>query len=123
VAKGVAGSRATPGYFLHEISVSDAAHVVLYRAPMASTDYDFEDVATLVADRRTLLSDDAPPALPFALKRRTADESAWLASLPQQTRAVLEAARTPAADWPRVPRVPGAIARPLHKIPSLRPSR
>ena len=91
---------------------------------MAFDDTDFQDdLATLVAERRTLLSDEAPPALPFALKRRTVDETAWLQSLPEQTRAVLEAARQHAADWPRVSRLPGAIAQPLHKIPSLRPSR
>jgi len=96
----------------------------LPKSAMAFNDTDFQDdLATLVAERRTILSDDAPPALPFALKRRTVDESAWLASLPEQTRAVLEAAREHAADWPRVSRHPGAIARPLHKIPSLRPAR
>jgi hypothetical protein len=87
-------------------------------------DTDFEDdMATLVAQRHTLLREDAPPALPFELKRRTVDERAWLASLPEETRAVLEASCEPAADWPRVGRMPGAIARPLHKIPSLRPAR
>lgn len=85
-------------------------------------DFD-DDLATLVTDRRTLLGEDAPPALPFALKRRTVDERAWLASLPEATRVVLEVARAPVADWPRVSRPLGAIARPLHKIPSLRVSR
>ncbi len=95
---------------------------------MASYQHDYEpdfddELATLVADRRTLFSHDAPPALPFALKRRTLDDAAWLASLPPATRAALEAARAPVADWPRVARPVGAIARPLQKIPSLRPAR
>jgi hypothetical protein len=79
-----------------------------------------DDAATIVTDRRELFHDPAPPALPFALRRRTVDEQAWLESLPPETRAVLESAREPVADWPRVSRPLGAIALPLHKIPSLR---
>ena len=46
---------------------------------MASYQHDYEpdfddELATLVADRRTLFGHDAPPALPFALKRRTLDD-------------------------------------------------
>lgn len=96
--------------------------VMAYQATELDTDFD-DDLATIVSDRRTLLGEEAPPALPFALKRRTVSETAWLASLPAPTRAVLESAREPVADWPRVARPPSAIARPLHKIPSLRVAR
>lgn len=96
--------------------------VMAFQATDPDTDFD-DDLATIVSDRRTLLGEDAPPALPFALKRRTVSETAWLASLPAPTRAVLEIAREPVADWPRVGRSPSAIARPLHKIPSLRSLR
>lgn len=92
------------------------------RATFGAPDFD-DDAATLVTDRLTLFHDAAPPALPFALKRRTVDEDAWLASLPDAARTVLLRAREPMADWPRVGRPRGAIALPLHKIPSLHRAR
>jgi hypothetical protein len=60
-----------------------------------------------------------PPALPIPLRRRRRDDAAWFAALPEATRAVLEGARARPLPWPRGPRVPGAVAQPLQKIPSL----
>lgn len=44
-----------------------------------------------------------------------ASEEAFLRTLPAATRAVLEAARQPARDWPHAPRIAFAVARPLRK--------
>lgn len=68
-----------------------------------------------------------PPPLPIVLTRatRTADElvapltesdEAWLATLPAETREILEAARRTSAGWPMVPRIPSAIVTPLRPM-------
>ncbi len=67
--------------------------------------------------------EDAPPALPFALRRRVRDDETWLASLPDAARAVLEAARDASHVAPAAARPPGSVARPLPRIPSLRAPR
>ncbi len=55
-----------------------------------------------------------PPPLPVALRKRIAfgDED-WLASLPAESRAVLEAAAMPARPWPYAERIPGAVCTPI----------
>jgi hypothetical protein len=57
-----------------------------------------------------------PPPLPVTLGLRKAepeDDDAWLRKLPSTARAVLEAARRPAMQWPVAPRLHGAIAKPI----------
>lgn len=80
---------------------------------------DFDDEPTVIRVR-----DDEthqPPPLPFPLRRAksTPDPEDWLAELPEEARRILEAARHPAESWPRSPRIPGAVATPLTRIPSL----
>lgn len=55
-----------------------------------------------------------PPPLPTALRKRIAfrDEQ-WLASLPEEQRAVLEAAAMPARPWPYAERIVGAVCTPI----------
>lgn len=84
----------------------------------AMTHDDVFDDDTVIA----LVRADDPPALPFALRRRVDDDEAWLATLPPATRAVLEAARH-GAPVRATSLVPGAVVRPVARIPSLRPLR
>jgi len=89
---------------------------VLWHRGMTHDDvYDDDTVIALVR------SDD-PPALPFALRRRVRDDDAWLATLPLESRAVLEAARR-RAPVHATSLLPGAVVRPVARIPSLRPQR
>jgi hypothetical protein len=69
-----------------------------------------------------LVRADDPPALPFALRRRVRDDEAWLATLPPATRAVLEDARR-SVPVRATSLLPGAVVRPVPRIPSLRPPR
>ncbi len=65
-----------------------------------------------------------PPPLPISLTRPaahgaervaplTASDEAWLATLPSETREVLEAARRSSTGWPIAPRIPSAVVTPL----------
>jgi len=65
-----------------------------------------------------------PPPLPISLKRPAApgaervaplteSDEAWLATLPAETREVLEAARRSSTGWPIAPRIPSAVVTPL----------
>ncbi len=82
----------------------------------------FEDMPTVVdgSHEAQLVSAPEPPALPFTLTREKPHaDDAWLVSLPAEKRAVLERATRPAPNWPLAQRLPGAIAQPARKIPSL----
>ncbi len=78
---------------------------------------DFDDEPTIIQVR----SDDVaePPPLPFPLRRARDGDKGWLDELPDEARAILEAARWPAESWPRGPRLAGAVAVPRSPIPSL----
>lgn len=55
-----------------------------------------------------------PPPLPVVLRKRlTYGDEEWLASLPDEQRAVLEAASRPALPWPYAQRIPGAVCTPI----------
>lgn len=55
-----------------------------------------------------------PPPLPVVLRKRIAfGDVDWLASLPAESRAVLEAAAQPARPWPYAERIPGAVCTPI----------
>lgn len=55
-----------------------------------------------------------PPPLPVALRKRIAfGDAEWLASLPEEKRAVLEAAAMPARPWPYAERIPNAVCTPI----------
>jgi hypothetical protein len=55
-----------------------------------------------------------PPPLPFVLRKRIAfGDDEWLASLPAESRAVLEAAAMPARPWPYAERIAGAVCTPI----------
>jgi hypothetical protein len=81
----------------------------------------FEDEPTVVdGGREAELVVPEPPALPFTLVReKSVTIEAWIMTLPRGARAVLERATMPAPNWPFASRVPGAIAQPAQKIPSL----
>jgi hypothetical protein len=121
---------------MNEASSSPPTSALAHGGPASPDDWDFEaEVATLQHDRRAWVCARAaaggpstsparppePPALPLPLRRPRQDDAAWLASLAPETRAVLEAARARPLPWPRGARVPGAVAQPLQKIPSLAP--
>ena len=91
---------------------------------------DFDNAETLVRDGEGVELDEdmreflvgkvkpsSPPALPFALKKKSDAESEWIDALPDAARNVLERARTPVSSWPEGPRVPGAVAKPLAPLP------
>lgn len=82
----------------------------------------FEDMPTVVdASHDAELITPEPPALPFTLTREKGaqSEEAWIMALPPEKRAVLERASMPAPNWPLARRLPGAVAQPARKIPSL----
>ena len=55
-----------------------------------------------------------PPPLPTVLRKRIAfGDDDWLASLPAESRAVLEAAAMPARPWPYAERIAGAVCTPI----------
>lgn len=55
-----------------------------------------------------------PPPLPVALRKRLSyGDEEWLASLPEESRTVLEAASRPALPWPYAQRIPGAVCTPI----------
>jgi hypothetical protein len=89
---------------------------------MQTQDID-DDEPTIIDVRPSDL--DAMPALPLPLRRARARgairDDRWLDALTPETRDVLERARRLAGSWPRAPRIDGAVAVPLQKIPSLRP--
>lgn len=101
------------------------------KKPQGETETDFDNADTLVRDVEVEVevSDEtrefivgtpkqsSPPALPFALQRRSESEADWLDALPEAAREVLEKAKSPARSWPEGPRVPGAIAKPLAPPP------
>jgi hypothetical protein len=100
----------------HRHPLVRSARVLLLRWGMTHDDVFDDD--TVIA----LVRADDPPALPFALRRRVHDDDAWLATLPPATRAVLEAARR-GAPVHATALLPGAVVRPVPRIPSLRPPR
>jgi len=72
-----------------------------------------------------------PPPLPISLRRHashanehvaplTESDEAWLATLPPETREVLEAARHTSTGWPIAPRIPSAVVTPLAAPATLR---
>ncbi len=85
----------------------------------------FEDMPTVVdgsyaAELIAAPEPPEPPALPFSLTReKHTDDEGWILSLPPEKRAVLERATRPAPNWPLAGRLPGAVAKPARKIPSL----
>jgi hypothetical protein len=82
----------------------------------------FEDEPTVVdgSYEAELIAAPEPPALPFTLTREKAsNDEAWLSTLSPEKRAILEQATQPARDWPFASRLPGAVAQPARKIPSL----
>jgi hypothetical protein len=82
----------------------------------------FEDEPTVVdgSHEAELIAAPEPPALPFTLTReKPSNDDGWLLTLPPEKRAILERATRPARDWPLASRLPGAVATPARKIPSL----
>ena len=83
-------------------------------------DADFEDASTLVEDARfglEVVEEPEVPALPVPLLRRAHSDDAWLQSLPETARSVLESAREAKRPWPYSERVVGAVAQPLPPRP------
>jgi hypothetical protein len=98
---------------------------------MAEIEIDDESPTTALV--RPLIAQLAPPArrptpipppLPVALRRRVSfgphelvhlgtDDQAWLATLPDEQRAVLEAAAQPSVPWPHAERISGAVCTPI----------
>jgi len=55
-----------------------------------------------------------PPPLPTVLRKRISyGDEEWLASLPAESRSILEAASRPARPWPHAERIPGAVCTPI----------
>ncbi|MCS6799128.1 MAG: hypothetical protein NZ898_11480 [Myxococcota bacterium] len=83
----------------------------------------WDDEPTVIEVRDEELKGMPPLPVPLVRPRRArrfADE-AWLAALPEPSRIVLERARRQAPSWPLAPRIEGAVALPVQRIPSLRP--
>jgi len=78
----------------------------------------FADEQTVV-DGTAFVSKPLPPPLPFTLMREKPANDSWILALNPAARAVLELASMPARNWPLAGRLPGAVATPAQKIPSL----
>ncbi len=80
--------------------------------------FDDEPTVIQVRDDEALTAPE-PPALPFTLARAKPSDGTWLERLDPQARIILQRAMVTAPCWPIAPRVRGAVAVPLQKIPSL----
>jgi hypothetical protein len=88
---------------------------------LATTTFDRAEILRALVDRPGLAvppppprRTPIPPPLPVALRKRvTYGDEEWLASLPAEKRAVLEAAMQPARPWPYAERIDGAVCTPI----------